>query len=63
MVGMTILWDLKKEDGEWTNGKIFNPADGGTYTSRAKHTDGGRTLEVTGSWMFIKCSQKWQRVD
>ena len=44
LVGMRILWDLKKEGNEWTDGKIFNPADGGTYTSKAKLTDGGKTL-------------------
>lgn len=63
LVGMKILWDLKKAGDEWTDGKIFNPADGGTYTSKAKLTDGGKTLDVTGSWMFIKRTQKWQRVD
>ena len=63
LVGMKILWDLKKEGDQWTDGKIFNPADGGTYTSKAKLIDGGKTLEVTGSWMFIKRSQQWQRVD
>lgn len=63
LIGMKILWDLKKEGDEWADGKIFNPADGGTYTSKAKLIDGGKTLDVTGSWMFIKRTQKWQRVD
>lgn len=63
LVGMKILWDLKKEGDGWTDGKIFNPADGGTYTSKAKLADGGKTLEVTGSWMFVKRTQKWQRVE
>ena len=63
LVGMRILWDLKKEGDEWTGGKIFNPADGGTYTSKAKLTDGGKTLDVTGKWMFFSKEQKWQRVE
>jgi uncharacterized protein (DUF2147 family) len=63
LVGIKILWDLKKEGDEWANGKIFNPADGGTYNSRAKLTEGGKTLEVTGKWMFFSKQQKWQRVD
>lgn len=63
LVGMRILWDLKKEGDEWTDGKIFNPADGGTYTSKAKLTDGGKTLDVTGKWMFFSKQQKWQRVN
>ncbi|MCU0808489.1 MAG: DUF2147 domain-containing protein, partial [Candidatus Contendobacter sp.] len=61
LVGMRILWDLKKEGDEWTGGKIFNPADGGTYTSKAKLIDGGKTLDVTGKWMFFSKQQKWQR--
>lgn len=63
LVGMKILWDLKKEGREWTDGKIFNPADGGTYTGKATLNDGGKILEVTGSWLFVKRAQKWQRVD
>ena len=63
LVGMRILWDLKKEGDEWSGGKIFNPADGGTYTGKAKLTDGGKTLDVTGSWMFIKRAQQWRRVE
>lgn len=63
LVGMRILWDLKKQGDEWTGGKIFNPADGGTYSSKAKLTDGGKTLDVTGKWMFFSKEQKWQRVE
>jgi len=63
LVGMRILWDLKKEGDEWTGGKIFNPADGGTYTSKARLTDGGKTLDVTGKWMFFSKQQKWQRIE
>lgn len=62
LVGMRILWGLKKAGDEWADGKIFNPTDGGTYTSKVKLLDGGNTLEVTGSWMFIKRSQRWQRI-
>ena len=63
LVGMKILWDLKKEGNEWADGKIFNPADGGTYPSKAKLTEGGKTLEVTGKWMFFSKQQQWQRVN
>lgn len=63
LVGMKILWDLKKEGNEWADGKIFNPADGGIYTSKARLTEGGKTLEVTGKWMFFSKQQQWQRVN
>ena len=63
LVGMKILWGLKKSGDEWSGGKIFNPADGGTYTSTAKLIDGGKTLQVTGKWMLFSKQQQWQRVD
>lgn len=63
LVGMKILWDLKKQGDEWVSGKIFNPADGGTYTSKAKLTNGGKTLEVTGKWLFVSKQQQWQRIE
>ena len=62
LVGMKILWDLKKEGDQWTDGKIFNPADGGVYSSKAKLIDEGKTLEVTGKWMFFSKQQQWRRV-
>ena len=63
LVGMKILWGLKKSGEEWTDGKIFNPADGGTYTSKVKLTEGGKTLEVTGKWMLFSKQQQWRRVN
>ncbi|HRD65159.1 MAG TPA: hypothetical protein PKY50_03305 [Candidatus Competibacter sp.] len=45
---------------------IHLPDDiGGIYTSKAKLADGGgdTTLEVTGSWIFAKHTQKWQRTE
>ena len=62
LVGMKVLWGLKKEGDEWSGGKIFNPSDGGTYASKAKLIDGGKVLEVTGKWMVFSKQQKWQRV-
>jgi uncharacterized protein (DUF2147 family) len=63
LVGMKILWGLKKNGEEWADGKIFNPADGGTYTSKVRLTEGGKTLEVTGKWMLFSKQQQWQRVN
>ena len=63
LVGMKILWGLKKSGEEWTDGKIFNPADGGTYTSKVMLTEGGKTLEVTGKWMLFSKQQQWRRVN
>ena len=37
-------------------------ADGGGGGSTVP-TDGGKTLDVTGKWMFFSKEQKWQRVE
>src|SRR3546814_739343 len=34
VIGMTILSGFKAEDGEWKNGRIYDPESGKTYRSR-----------------------------
>jgi len=63
IVGMTILWGLKKDGDMWVDGKILDPKEGKVYSSKAKLADGGSKLEVRG---FIGVSllgrtQTWVR--
>lgn len=63
IVGMTVLWGLKKDGDTWVNGKILDPKEGKIYSSKAKLADGGSKLEVRG---FIGVSllgrtQTWVR--
>lgn len=48
IVGMTILWGLKKDGDMWVNGKILDPKEGKVYSSKAQLADGGSKLEVRG---------------
>ena len=64
IVGMTILWGLKKDgDDLWDNGKILDPKEGKIYSSKAKLIDGGAKLEVRGylGVSLLGRSQTWLR--
>ncbi|MBB1472316.1 DUF2147 domain-containing protein [Luteimonas sp. MC1782] len=58
--GMTILWGLKPDSGEWTGGHILDPAKGKTYKAKAKLIDDNR-LGVSGCVAFICREQVWVR--
>lgn len=64
IVGMTILWGLKK-DGEdlWKDGKILDPKEGKIYSSKASLADGGNKLEVRGfvGVSLLGRTQTWVR--
>ena len=48
VVGMQILWGLKRHGSEYTGGWVLNPEDGKTYRAKLRLVDGGRKLEVRG---------------
>ena len=50
--GMTILWDLARDGGEWKGGTILDPANGKTYKSKLKLIDDDK-LGVSGCVAFI----------
>ncbi len=63
VIGMKILWDLQKDDDEWSGGRILDPENGKDYKCYIKVMDGGRRLKVRG---FLGVSlfgrtQYWQR--
>lgn len=63
--GMTIMWGLKKDDGEWSGGQILDPAKGKIYKVTIKLVDGGKKLDVHGyiGFSLIGRSQEWVRAD
>lgn len=63
VMGMTILWGLKKEGGAWSGGKILDPSSGKVYSARMKLLDAGRKLEVRGflGISLLGRSQIWER--
>ena len=63
VVGMTILWGLKRHADEYTGGRIFDPEEGKTYRCKLRIIDGGRTLEVRGfiGLSLVGRTQTWRR--
>ncbi len=61
VVGMKIIWDFKKVDGKWDEGKILDPSNGSTYSSSLWIVD-SNTLKVRGYLGPFYRSQVWKRV-
>lgn len=63
LLGLEILWDMKRTGNEWSGGFILDPDNGSTYKCKMALEDGGKKLKVRG---FIGVSllgrtQYWQR--
>ncbi len=64
VIGMTILTGLKKEaDNVWGGGSILDPNNGTTYNAKVTVIDGGKKLEMRGSFLFIGRTQTWIRIE
>jgi uncharacterized protein (DUF2147 family) len=64
VIGMTILWNLRRDGDEWVGGEILDPEEGKIYRCKLHPIEGGARLEVRG---FIGISllgrtQVWERV-
>jgi uncharacterized protein (DUF2147 family) len=47
LVGAVLMWHLRYDDGEYVDGYVYNPEDGGTYRMNAEVL-GPDTLKVRG---------------
>jgi uncharacterized protein (DUF2147 family) len=65
ILGMVILRDLKKDDDEWSGGKILDPGNGKTYKCKIAVEDGGKKLKVRGyiGMALIGRTQYWVRAE
>ena len=63
VLGMTILWNLTKQDSEYQGGEILDPENGKIYQAKMKLIDGGKKLEVRGfiGFSLFGRSQVWLR--
>jgi uncharacterized protein (DUF2147 family) len=57
VLGMTIMWNMKKDDDEYSGGRILDPKNGKTY--RCKIWREGNTLKVRGYVFIFYRTQKW----
>ena len=63
VVGMTILWGLKKDGDEYQGGKILDPENGNVYQANMKLVEKGKKLNVRGfiGFSIFGRTQTWQR--
>jgi uncharacterized protein (DUF2147 family) len=63
VVGMTILWGLKKDGEQFSGGEILDPKNGKIYRAKMKLLDDGAKLEVRGfiGISLFGRSQTWVR--
>jgi len=63
VIGMTIMWGLKKDGDEYKGGHILDPAEGKTYKCKIKVSDDGKSLNVRGyiGFALIGRTQTWVR--
>jgi uncharacterized protein (DUF2147 family) len=64
MDGLEIVRGARKVEGKevWEGGKILDPENGREYTLRMTPIEGGRKLEVRGSFGPFGRTQTWVRV-
>jgi uncharacterized protein (DUF2147 family) len=65
MLGLEIIRGAKKSaDGEvWEGGKILDPENGRNYTLKMTPIDGGKKMEVRGSFGPFGRTQTWTRIN
>ena len=47
VVGIVLMWNLRYDDGEYVDGYVYNPEDGGTYRVKTE-LSGTESLKVRG---------------
>jgi uncharacterized protein (DUF2147 family) len=63
LVGLRILWDLRKNGDQWSGGEILDPDSGKTYQCSIAVKDGGKKLKVRGfvGFSLFGRTQYWLR--
>lgn len=63
VIGMTILWGLKKDGESWRGGEILDPKNGRVYKAKLTPSADGKTLDVRGfiGVSLIGRTQTWHR--
>lgn len=63
LLGLRILWDLRKDGDQWTGGEILDPDNGKIYRCSLTVKDGGKKLRVRGfiGFSLLGRTQYWLR--
>lgn len=65
LVGITIIWGLKKQDnGEWTDGHVLDTDSGSTYRCNITLSENGQIMHFHAylGMSFLGKTVDWQRV-
>lgn len=47
-VGLTVLWDLKRDGDRWSDGHVLDPTNGKIYKAHMSLEDSGEKLRIRG---------------
>ena len=63
LIGLEVIWGVKKDGDEWAGGKIMDPDNGDIYSVKLALADGGQKLKVRGYMGFslLGRTQTWVR--
>ena len=63
LIGLQILWDLKKDGEQWSGGKILDPHNGKIYKCTIAVLENGEKLKVRGfiGFSLLGRTQYWLR--
>ena len=63
VVGMEILWGLKRDGSEYTGGRVLDPEEGKIYRGKVRLLEAGKKLELRGyiGVSLFGRSQTWVR--
>lgn len=63
VVGLRILWALRKDGHQWSGGKVLDPDNGKVYKCYIAMEDGGHKLKVRGfiGFSLFGRTQVWLR--
>ena len=65
VIGLQILWGLRKDGSQWSGGQILDPETGRIYRCYVALEDGGRKLRIRGyiGLSVFGRTEHWLRVE
>lgn len=65
VLGMTVVWGLKREGSEYRGGEALDPKNGKVYRFKMKLLEGGARMEVRGyiGVSLLGRTQTWNRLE
>lgn len=61
MVGLRLIWDMRKDGNRWSGGKLLDPETGRIVNCRLETAEAGTKLIVRASVAFLSRTLTWTR--